>query len=186
MGIKFIWSAHIHVDFEYTLNQMSREIVIDGVSGDPMGGSRAGYGAGQTTEYAGQGGYVSGGQTYGGQSYGGQGYGTYTQGTYTHTTGGNYGTYGTSGTYASGGAVGSTYQGGHVGGSQYYEGHGSSHQPHVVNTVVNTGKEVIKGESRIEYVPFEKKIIEYKDEARVERVAKPRKIVEYREEKRIE
>ena len=35
--------------------------------------------------------------------------------------------------------------------------------PQVVNTVVSTGKEVIKGESRIEYVPFEKKIIEYKD-----------------------
>jgi hypothetical protein len=33
----------------------------------------------------------------------------------------------------------------------------------VVGTTVNTGKEVIKGESRIEYVPFEKKVIEYKD-----------------------
>jgi hypothetical protein len=29
----------------------------------------------------------------------------------------------------------------------------------VVGTTVNTGKEVIKGESRIEYVPFEKKIL---------------------------
>jgi hypothetical protein len=37
----------------------------------------------------------------------------------------------------------------------------------VVGTTVNTGKEVIKGESRIEYVPFEKKVIEYKDEAKV-------------------
>jgi hypothetical protein len=35
---------------------------------------------------------------------------------------------------------------------------------------------VIKGESRIEYVPFEKKIIEYKDNARVERVPKTRKV----------
>ena len=55
-----------------------------------------------------------------------------------------------------------------------------------MNTTVNTGKEVIKGESRIEYVPFEKKIIEYKDEARVERVPKKRTVTEYREEKRIE
>ena len=29
----------------------------------------------------------------------------------------------------------------------------------IVGTTVNTGKEVIKGERRIEYVPFEKKII---------------------------
>lgn len=58
--------------------------------------------------------------------------------------------------------------------------------PQVVNTVVNTGKEVIKGESRIEYVPFEKKVIEYKDEVRVERIPKTRKVTEYREEKRIE
>ena len=53
--------------------------------------------------------------------------------------------------------------------------------PQVVNTVVSTGKEVIKGESRIEYVPFEKKIIEYRDEVRVERVPKTRKVTEYRE-----
>jgi hypothetical protein len=38
-----------------------------------------------------------------------------------------------------------------------------AHQPQIVNTVVNTGKEVIKGESRIEYVPFEKKIVEYRE-----------------------
>jgi hypothetical protein len=36
-------------------------------------------------------------------------------------------------------------------------------QGQIVNTTVNTGKEVIKGESRIEYVPFERKVIEYKD-----------------------
>jgi hypothetical protein len=53
-------------------------------------------------------------------------------------------------------------------------------QPQVVNTVVNTSKEVIKGESRIEYVPFEKKIIEYRDESRVERVPRTRKVVEYK------
>ncbi|MFM7855049.1 MAG: epiplasmin family protein [Flammeovirgaceae bacterium] len=53
----------------------------------------------------------------------------------------------------------------------------------VVETTVNTGKEVIKGESRIEYVPFEKKIIEYKDEATIERVPKTRKEIKYREER---
>lgn len=56
----------------------------------------------------------------------------------------------------------------------------------IVGTTVNTGKEVIKGESRIEYVPFEKKIIEYKDQAKVERVPKKVKKVEYREERKIE
>lgn len=50
-----------------------------------------------------------------------------------------------------------------------------------VATTVNTGKEVIKGESRIEYVPFEKKIVEYKDQAKVERVPKKVKKIEYRE-----
>ena len=56
----------------------------------------------------------------------------------------------------------------------------------VVGTTVNTGKEVIKGESRIEYVPFEKKIIEYKDQAKVERVPKKVKKIEYREERKVE
>lgn len=45
-------------------------------------------------------------------------------------------------------------------------------QGQIVGTTVNTGKDVIKGESRIEYVPFEKKVIEYKDQAKVERVPK--------------
>ena len=39
---------------------------------------------------------------------------------------------------------------------------GVARTPQVVGTVVNTAKEVIKGESRIEYVPFEKKIVEYR------------------------
>lgn len=56
----------------------------------------------------------------------------------------------------------------------------------IVGTTVNTGKEVIKGESRIEYVPFEKKIIEYKDQAKVERVPRKVKKVEYREERKVE
>ena len=72
--------------------------------------------------------------------------------------------------------------------SGYAVGGGISqqHEAQVVNTVVNTGKEVIKGESRIEYVPFEKKVVEYKDEARVERVPKKRTVTEYREEKVVE
>lgn len=56
----------------------------------------------------------------------------------------------------------------------------------VVGTTVNTGKEVIKGESRIEYVPFEKKVLEYKDQAKVERVPKKVKRVEYKEERKVE
>ena len=55
-----------------------------------------------------------------------------------------------------------------------------------VGTTVNTGKDVIKGESRIEYVPFEKKVIEYKDQSKLERVPKTVKKVEYREERKIE
>jgi hypothetical protein len=58
--------------------------------------------------------------------------------------------------------------------------------PQVVNTVVNTGKEVIKGESRIEYVPFEKKIVEYREQSRVERVPRTRKVTQFREETRVE
>ena len=55
-----------------------------------------------------------------------------------------------------------------------------------VGTTVSTGKDVIKGESRIEYVPFEKKVIEYKDQSKLERVPKTVKKVEYREERKIE
>jgi len=45
---------------------------------------------------------------------------------------------------------------------------------------------VIKGESRIEYVPFEKKIVQYVDQPRVERKPITRKIQEFREEIRYE
>jgi hypothetical protein len=48
-------------------------------------------------------------------------------------------------------------------------------------TNVNTRKKVIKGQSRIDYVPFKKKIVEYKDQAKVERVPKKVKKIEYRE-----
>ena len=117
---------------------MSEARLIDGLTGELIGGQASLYGA---TQNAG----------------------------YTTTT-----TYQTGPTYALNAGYTATNQ------STYVQG------PQVVNTVVNTGKEVIKGESRIEYVPFEKKIIEYRDEVRVERVPKTRKVTEYREEKRIE
>lgn len=111
--------------------------------------------------------------------------------TVTYTTqGGNvqnlYGGYGQGGyvvpggstSYAVGGAVGGAVSGEST--TQVISG------AQVVGTTVNTGKEVIKGESRIEYVPFEKKIVEYKDQAKVERVAKKVKKVEYKEERKIE
>jgi len=41
-----------------------------------------------------------------------------------------------------------------VSGGNYAVGTTGSHAVGVVGTTVNTGKEVIKGESRIEYVPF--------------------------------
>ncbi len=96
-----------------------------------------------------------------------------------HTTGGQYG----SNVFQTSSNVHTGYNN-----TQYVGANQSTYVqqgPQIVNTVVNTGKEVIKGESRIEYVPFEKKVIEYKDEVRVERVPKTRKVVEYREEKRI-
>jgi hypothetical protein len=126
---------------------MSEARLIDGLTGELIGG--------QTTHY---------GATTGGQY-------TTTTTTNAYQTGGNV--------YQTGYAVNSGYATG-VSQSNYVQG------PQVVNTVVNTGKEVIKGESRIEYVPFEKKVIEYKDEVRVERIPKTRKVTEYREEKRIE
>ena len=71
-------------------------------------------------------------------------------------------------------------------GSGYREERVGGSNAQIVGTTVNTGKEVIKGESRIEYVPFEKKILEYKDQAKVERVPKKVKRVEYREERKVE
>ena len=48
-------------------------------------------------------------------------------------------------------------------GAQLVGQHQQVGQSQIVNTVVNTGKEVIKGESRIEYVPYERKVMEYRD-----------------------
>ena len=86
---------------------------------------------------------------------------------YQYTTG----TYPVGQNYTNGAVYETTYTNGASyaqGGANYIQG-GATYasnvqnvqipQGGVVNTVVNTGKEVIKGESRIEYVPFEKKII---------------------------
>ena len=131
---------------------MSEARLIDGLTGELIGGQASLYGVSGTT----------------GNQYGAT---TYQTGYTTDYRTAGYGTTGYTTGYATGAVNQSTYV---------------AQGPQVVNTVVNTGKEVIKGESRIEYVPFEKKIIEYKDEVRVERVPKTRKVTEYREEKRIE
>lgn len=134
---------------------MSNPRVIDGVSGDPIDG---------TVTYN-----TTSGGNYGTSSYQ---YTTSQPVGYTTTTTTQPVGYTTTTNYVQGG--GSTYvQGGssHLQGgyttsavnSGYVASNVQGHEPQVVNTVVNTGKEVIKGESRIEYVPFEKKIVEYKD-----------------------
>jgi hypothetical protein len=73
----------------------------------------------------------------------------------TYTTGGN--AYSTGNVYQT--VYTTTNAGYATTGASYITGANIPQGPQVVNTVVNTGKEVIKGESRIEYVPFEKKII---------------------------
>ena len=44
----------------------------------------------------------------------------------------------------------------------------------------------VRRESNIEYVPFERKVMDYKTEQRVERVPRTRTVTDYREEKREE
>lgn len=168
----------------FYLNQtMSESKLVDGKTGELIGGIGAGsyYNTGAnyvttttsnyvpattTTSYAY--GPVSGGQRV-------------TETVTYNTTGGNTQNIGGTG-YITGGYTGYTgYNGGAVSGGAVSGG-----QTQVIGTTVNTGKEVIKGESRIEYVPFEKKIVEYKDQAKVERVPKKVKKVEYREERKIE
>ncbi len=139
INLNFIWFNH---KLNLQTNPMTEARLIDGLTGELIGGQPSLYGAQQT-----------------GAQYNSNLYQTSSN---VHT---GYNTQ----------YVGATNQ------STYVQ-----QGPQIVNTVVNTGKEVIKGESRIEYVPFEKKVIEYKDEVRVERVPKTRKVVEYREEKRIE
>ena len=145
-------------------NLMSQVKTIDGQTGELVGGSNT-YGYTQvSSSNAGYGNtVVSGGNV---------GYTTTTttqpvQYTTTTTTQQPVTTYATSsnvvgGTqYVSGGGyTTSAVNSGYVAGSSHVQG---GHEAQIVNTVVNTGKEVIKGESRIEYVPFEKKVVAYKD-----------------------
>lgn len=167
-------------------------VEIDGRTGDPIGGYNQGYGYGQTQNtYQTSSGY--GGATMGAVgAVGAVGAG--------HALAGHSNTYQTH----SSGLQQTGYQSGYQSG--YQNGYGqtttvnsgpvysgvhqtqvSQHQaPQIVNTVVNTGQEVIKGESRIEYVPFEKKITEYVEQPRVERVPRTVKVQEFKEEVRFE
>jgi len=160
---------------------MSESQLVDGKTGELIGGQYS---------YANNGGYVNTttsnyvpATTYYGTGSGAGQNVTYTTtttnvpATYTTNTYGNTGYYQSGREYAVGGAVvpGNTTTVTNV-----------TQGAQIVGTTVNTGKDVIKGESRIEYVPFEKKVIEYKDQAKVERVPKKVKKIEYREERKIE
>lgn len=154
---------------------MSNTRYIDGQTGELIGGYTS-YEGGNTQTYQ-QGQYVS-------STVNPTANQQYTTTTYTsgyQPVGQTYTTQQVGSSYVQGGYTTSNVQSGYVAGSNV-----QAHEPQVVNTVVNTGKEVIKGESRIEYVPFEKKIVEYKDQSRVERVPKTRTVTEYREEKVVE
>lgn len=160
---------------------LGREIQIDGVTGNPIGGLKTGVT--QNSYAVGSSGVGSSGVGLGSGS-GAYGYQTSTQyvqqpsstTTYSagyqqpvgYTTGATYSTgpayttagYGT----AYGTGYGATTTGyGATTGYTTTTTTAVARQPQIVNTVVNTGKEVIKGESRIEYVPFEKKIVEYRE-----------------------
>lgn len=45
--------------------------------------------------------------------------------------------------------------------------------------------ETVKGDSRIEYVPFEKKVVDYADEKRYSLIPKKKVITDYREQVRV-
>mgnify|MGYP001172827258 FL=1 len=170
----------------------TREIQIDGVTGNPIGGSVVGSTGGTIVQdsYKVASSALNQGYTTSttGYAVGTPGY-VYSSSTPGYSTSQNYTTTQyvqqptTTTTYATGPAYTTTQ---YVSAPATTTTYIANQAPQVVNTVVNTGKEVIKGESRIEYVPFEKKIIEYRDEAKVERKPKTRKVTEYREEVRIE
>ena len=163
----------------------SNSQLIDGKTGEPVGYNpyaastyAPNYATGGNhtlgTNYAAGGNYTAGGN-YIGSAYG-------NSNNYVATTTSNYipantTIYGTgSGAVAKDYAVGAGYYASTAPATTTVTSRGQ-----VVGTTVNTGKEVIKGESRIEYVPFEKKIIEYKDQSKIERVPKKVKKIEYRE-----
>ena len=145
---------------------MSQSQLVDGRTGEPIGyniyGGERGYTQGQERTYA-----------------------TTTNSAYvpaqTYGSGSGYREERVQGGYREERVQGGAYREERVG-----AGYVSGSNAQIVGTTVNTGKEVIKGESRIEYVPFEKKILEYKDQAKVERVPKKVKRVEYREERKVE
>jgi hypothetical protein len=128
---------------------MTESKLVDGRTGELIGGNYYTNGGNYvatttsnyvpaTTTYAYGTGSGAGGATQT-VSYGAQG------GNTQNITGGYIGGYNVNG--GSYPVPGGVVTGGKVSGGQ------------VVGTTVNTGKEVIKGESRIEYVPFEKKIV---------------------------
>lgn len=166
----FYCDACVDINIFYLNQLMSESKLVDGKTGELIGGNYYTSGTNYVTTTTSN--YVPATTTY---AYGtGSGAQGATQ-TVTYTTqGGNAQNISGNG-YISGGYVnGGSYpvSGGVISGQG---------QAQVIGTTVNTGKEVIKGESRIEYVPFEKKIVEYKDQAKVERVPKKVKKVEYRE-----
>lgn len=153
---------------------------IDGRTGDPIGGMV------QTSTYhnSGVNGALIGGAATG-VAAGSAAYGYANHASSHHTYGGASSNY-----YQGGGYNTTTVTTSHQPVYNNVSTHQTSavaHQgPQVVNTTVNTGQEVIKGESRIEYVPFEKKITEYVEQPRVERVPRTVKVQEFREEVKYE
>lgn len=55
----------------------------------------------------------------------------------------------------------------------------------IVGAAIQVG-EKITGQSRIEYQPYQRKVIEYENRNRVERVPKTRKVTEYEERRVVE
>lgn len=45
--------------------------------------------------------------------------------------------------------------------------------------IVNSGREVVKGESRVEYIPYEKSVLEYEAVQRTEYIPREKKITDY-------
>jgi hypothetical protein len=141
-----------------------RSLVVDGVSGLPQGGyysNGTNYVATTTSNY------VPATTTYNVTSGSGIRSGQHA----TYTTTGNaqnigYGNLysGSEERYVVSGGVPTGYTTSHIATGPIATGYTTTNQvvtggAQIVGTTVNTGKEVIKGESRIEYVPFEKKII---------------------------
>lgn len=143
----------------------TREIQIDGVTGNPIGGSVVGSTGGTIVQdsYKVASSALNQGYTTSttGYAVGTPGY-TYSSSTPGYSTSQNYTTTQyvqqptTTTTYATGPAYTTTQ---YVSAPATTTTYIANQAPQVVNTVVNTGKEVIKGESRIEYVPLKTKLL---------------------------